>query len=302
LRGGDALDYQEADYGEQAMTFDMNRTWDEAVALMRTNFQLLAVIAGVFLLLPTVVFYLGFPELLVPTTPEEQLSNEEALALVARVFPVIILMILVQMVGYLAMISLIGGGRPTVGEAIASAAKALPTLLATFVTMLALGLVAGLLLSIVLALVVVGLSLVLGEGAVIGLTILLYIVLLAVMFYLYARIAPLLPVIAIERVRGFVQPLKRAWKLTQGAGRRLFAFFALLFVAYFVISMVAAIVLQALGLFTPEALAGGGVLTFALVSSVIGALLAMLLSGILVSIHRQLAGTAPPAADEEFDA
>ena len=85
------------------------------------------------------------------------------------------------------------------------------------------------------------------------------------------------------------------------AKARLFAFFALLFVAYIVISMVAAIVLQALGLFTPEALAGGGVLAFALVSSVIGALLAMLLSGILVSIHRQLAGNAP-TADEDYDA
>jgi hypothetical protein len=282
------------------MTFDMNRTWDEALALMRANFQLLAVIAGVFLLLPTVMFYLGFPELLVPPEPG-QLSNDEALAAVGRVFPVIILMILVQMVGYLAMIALIGGSRPTVGEAIASAVKALPTLLATFITILAVAMLGGVALSIALALVLVALSLVLGEGAVIGLTILLYIVLLGVMFYLYARIAPLLPVIAIERARGFVQPLKRAWKLTQGSGRRLFAFFALLFVAYIVISMVAAIVLQALGLLTPEALAGGGVLTFALVSSVIGALLAMLLSGILVSIHRQLAGTAP-AADEEYDA
>jgi hypothetical protein len=282
------------------MTFDMNRTWDEALALMRANFQLLAVIAGVFLLLPTVMFYLGFPELLVPPEPG-QLSNDEALAAVGRVFPVIILMILVQMVGYLAMIALIGGSRPTVGEAIASAVKALPTLLATFITILAVAMLGGVALSIALALVLVALSLVLGEGAVIGLTILLYIVLLGVMFYLYARIAPLLPVIAIERARGFVQPLKRAWKLTQDSGRRLSAFFALLFVAYIVISMVAAIVLQALGLLTPEALAGGGVLTFALVSSVIGALLAMLLSGILVSIHRQLAGTAP-AADEVYDA
>ena len=38
------------------MTFDMNRTWNEALSLVRANFQLLAVIAGVFLLLPTVVF------------------------------------------------------------------------------------------------------------------------------------------------------------------------------------------------------------------------------------------------------
>ena len=35
------------------MQFDMNRTWSQAVALVRANFQLLAVIAGIFLLLPT---------------------------------------------------------------------------------------------------------------------------------------------------------------------------------------------------------------------------------------------------------
>jgi hypothetical protein len=283
------------------MTFDMNRTWEEALALMRANFQLLAVIAGVFLLLPTVVFYLGFPEIIVPPAAGEQLSNDETIALAAKLFPAVILMILVQMVGYLAMITLIGGARPTVGEAIASAVRALPTLLATFVTLVAIGVLGGFLLSILMVLVIAGLALVLGEGALLGLSLLLYFVLLGVMFYLYARISPLLPVIAIERARGFVQPLRRAWTLTKGAGRRLFAFFALLFVAYIVISMVAAIGLQALGLLTPEALSGGGVLTFALVSSVIAALLAMLMSGVLVSIHRQLAGTAA-AADDEYDA
>ncbi|MGV3555591.1 MAG: hypothetical protein ACO1OD_10070 [Croceibacterium sp.] len=283
------------------MTFDMNRTWDEALALVRGNFQLLGVIAGVFLLLPTVVFYLGFPEILVPPPPDQELSNDEALALAAKLFPAVILMILVQMVGYLAMIALIGGARPTVGEAIGSAIKALPTLLATFVTLFAIGLLGGVLLTILLALIVAGLALVLGEGALIGLSILIYIVLIGVMFYAYARISPLLPIIAIERARGFVQPLKRAWSLTRGAGRRLFAFFALLFVAYIVISMVAGIVLQALGLLTPEAMTGGGVLAFALVASVIAALLAMLMSGFLVSIHRQLAGKEP-VADEKFDA
>jgi hypothetical protein len=283
------------------MTFDMNRTWEEALALMRANFQLLAVIAGVFLLLPTVVFYLGFPEIIVPPAAGEQLSNDETIALAAKLFPAVILMILVQMVGYLAMITLIGGARPTVGEAIASAVRALPTLLATFVTLVAIGVLGGFLLSILMVLVIAGLALVLGEGALLGLSLLLYFVLLGVMFYLYARISPLLPVIAIERARGFVQPLRRAWTLTKGAGRRLFAFFALLFVAYIVISMVAAIGLQALCLLTPEALSGGGVLTFALVSSVIAALLAMLMSGVLVSIHRQLAGTAA-AADDEYDA
>ena len=283
------------------MTFDMNRTWNEALSLVRANFQLLAVIAGVFLLLPTVVFYLGFPEIIVPPAAGEQLSDDETIALAAKLFPAMILMILVQMVGYLAMIALIGGARPTVGEAIGSAVKALPTLLATFLTLVAIGVAGGFLLSILLALVIVGLALLVGEGALIGLTILLYIVLLGVMFYLYARISPLLPVIAIERARGFVQPLRRAWTLTKGAGTRLFAFFALLFVAYIVISMVAGIVLQALGLLTPEALTGGGVLAFALVASVIAALLAMLMSGILVSIHRQLAGKGP-AADDEFDA
>ena len=283
------------------MTFDMNRTWNEALSLVRANFQLLAVIAGVFLLLPTVVFYLGFPEILVPPPPGQELSNDEAFALAARLFPAVLLMILVQMVGYLAMIALIGGARPTVGEAIASAVGALPTLLATFLTLVAIGVLGGFLLSILMVLVIAGLALVLGEGALLGLSLLLYFVLLGVMFYLYARISPLLPVIAIERARGFVQPLRRAWTLTKGAGRRLFAFFALLFVAYIVVSIVAAIGLQALGLLTPEALSGGGVLTFALVSSVIAALLAMLMSGVLVSIHRQLAGKAP-AADDEYDA
>lgn len=285
------------------MTFDMNRTWDEALGLVRGNFQLLAVIAGVFLLLPTVLFYLAFPEILAPSAATgQELSDDQALAMLGTLFPAILLVILVQMIGYLAMISLIGGGRPTVGEAIMSAARSLPTLIATFITLFVIMVVGGVLLGVGLGLVVAGLALAFGEGSVIPLAILLYIVLIGVMFYLYARISPLLPVIAIERARGFLQPLKRAWRLTKGAGRRLFAFFALLFIAYMVIAIVVGIVMQAFGFITPEAISSGAVLVFALVSSLLGALLAVLLSAILVSIHRQLTAAEPARGAEEFDA
>ena len=285
------------------MKFDMNRAWDDALSLVRKNFQLLAVIAGVFLLLPSILFYLAFPDFAEMTAvePGAELSNDQAWAFLARFLPAMLLMFLIQFVGSLAMIVLIGGERPTVGEAISRAVRGVPTLLATGISIFVLGTLGILLLSIAVTLIVAVLALVLGDGAIAVLAFLVYLVLVPAVFYFYVRISVVLPVIALERERGFVRPLKRAWKLTAPVSRRLFAFFALLFVAYVVISLLLLLVMQGFGLLTPDVMSGGAVFALGLVSSVIGALVAMLFTGILVAVYRQLAGGSPAAREYEAD-
>lgn len=285
------------------MTFDMNRAWEDGVALVKGNFQLLAVIAGVFLLIPSIVFYLAFPDFvgLAAIEPGAEMTDEQAWAFLSRFAPAMLVLLLVQFIGSMAMIILIGGERPTVGEAIARAVRSLPTLIATAISIFVIGVLGMLLVILALTLVALALGLVLGEGGTAALVALLYVVLLPAIFYLYVRIAVVLPVVGLERARGFLQPLRRAWALTRGSGLRLFGFFALLFVAYIVISLLVVIVIQALGLLTPEGLTGSSVFAVGLVSSVIGALVSMVAAGIIVAVYRQLANGAG-SADLEYEA
>ena len=51
------------------MNFDMNTCWSRAVDLLQSNFQLLLIIAAVFLLLPTLAFYMLVPDLQVLADP-----------------------------------------------------------------------------------------------------------------------------------------------------------------------------------------------------------------------------------------
>lgn len=58
------------------MKLDMNAIWSRGMALVRENLQLLAVIAGVFFLLPTLAFYFlvpGMEQLMVPGADPEVL-------------------------------------------------------------------------------------------------------------------------------------------------------------------------------------------------------------------------------------
>lgn len=288
------------------MNFDMNRTWSQAVALVRANFQLLAVVAGVFLLLPALAFYLFNPDLLevfVGGRTVEQIDATIA-AMVPRLLGFGLVVLICQIIGQAALVALVGQHRPTVGEAIGLGARALPSLVGAlivfFVGMYAVGLVVSLVLAPVALLFGAALT---AGGALAGL---ISIALLVVQLYLMVRCMMALPVIVLEHQRNPWKALVRSWRLTAGHAWRILAFVILLGVAYFVIVLLVMFVLGAIGLIAGaesngQGIGTGSVLGFAAVASVMGAAVAMLASGVLVSMHRQLAGGGEPD-DVEFDA
>lgn len=284
------------------MQFDMNRTWSQALALVRKNFQLLAVIAGVFMLLPSVLFYVAFPDILamMSVTADPEVVETQMLSMMPQLPIVGLAALLLQMVGYMAMVALIGNGRPTVGQSIVRGIKGLPALLGAIILFaagyIAVTLVLGLVTGLLAALFGMG-----SEGAVAGLGAILSTVLLAVVFYVMVRFCLTLPGIVLERL-GAVAALRRSWRLTSSRAGAIFAFFALLFVAYMVISLLLFIVFGAFGFVAGSQLMGGTALVLGLLSGVVGALTAVLLSGILVSIHAQLTGGGAEQRDLEFDA
>jgi hypothetical protein len=287
------------------MNFDMNRTWSQAVALVRANFQLLAIIAGVFLLLPALAFYLLNPELVQVLAAGE--NTEQVDALVEGMMPGLLIYGLVvfigQMIGQAALVALVGRHRPTVGEAIKLGARVLPSLVGALIVFLVGIYVVALVLSLVVALVAALLGTSASGGAFGGFT---AIVLLVIEVYLMIRCMMALPVIVLEHQLNPIKALRRSWRLTSTHAWKILGFVLLLGIVYFVIVLLIMLVLGAIGLATggdpaSQQLGPGSAAGFAVVASVMGALVAMLTSGILVSMHRQLAGASEPR-DVEFDA
>jgi hypothetical protein len=288
------------------MNFDMNRTWSQAVALVRANFQLLAVVAGVFLLLPTLAFYLFNPDVLQVFAAGRTVEQIDAMiaAMLPRLLAFGLAVFVGQMIGQAALVALVGRHRPTVGEAIGLGARALPSLIGALILIFLGMYVVGLALSLVVALMALLFGAALTAGG--ALTGLISVAILVIQLYLMVRCMITLPVIVLEHQRNPWKALVRSWRLTAGHAWRIFAFVVLLGVAYFVIVLLVMFVLGAIGLIagadpSGKAIGPGSVLGFALVASVTGAAVAMLASGVLVSMHRQLAGGGEPQ-DVEFDA
>ena len=283
------------------MFFNMNRTWSQAMALVRANFQLLAIIAGVFLLLPALVFALVMPAQIDWVALGE---NPEAMsrAMGAIAGPLILYglaSIILQFIGYGAMVALLGGNRPTVGEAIMLSLRCLLTMAgATLLFVLAYVVGAGLI-SIVAGLIAGALGAIGSTAGAAVLTVVVMLVLLVAVLYVMTRLSLTLPIVVLDHVRNPVTALRRSWTLTGPQAWSIFGFYALLFIAYLVISLLLFGLLGAiaagLGQGPGAALFGG------LINGVIGALLAMVMSGILVSMNQQLAGRASVPVSTTFE-
>lgn len=264
------------------MEFSLSTVWSRAMALVGSNFQLLALIAGIFMLLPSLLFYVGMPDMLAmlmqPSEDPELLAQQ-----IVEQAPTFILvfsgLMIFTMIGYGAMVRLIGPDRVTVGESIVSALRALPTLIACLLIFV----VGYFIVAVVLGILVAMLSAVVGTT---GASALMTLTLLLAIGYVFARLCIMMPVIVNDGLRNPFAAYARSWKLTRPAAWRIFGFFILLAIAYMVISL---LFFSVIGMLTALT---GGMFFFGLVSSLIGMVVAMVLSGVLVGIHEQL---APPA-------
>ncbi len=272
------------------MKFDMNRAWSQATAMVSANWQYLALIAGIFFLLPNLLMVVAFPDmmgmLLNPAGDPEQLAAQIQTQLIP-LFAMIVVVMLLSIVGYAAMVSLLGPNRPTVGEALRATMRALPTLLGMVAVSLVGYVVLGLAAGLVMVLVVLALSFVIGE---IAATMLAVIVFLVVLLWLAMRFILVTPAVMLDGERNPVRAFVRSWKLTGPHHSRIFGFFILLMVAYAVISMVVSMVTGLIG----------NLFVIGLVSGLLGAAVGMVLTAVIVAIHSQASGDGPATA-QTFD-
>ncbi|WP_370032627.1 glycerophosphoryl diester phosphodiesterase membrane domain-containing protein [Qipengyuania mesophila] len=261
------------------MKFDLDTAWKDATGLLSRNFGLLAVIAGVFFFLPYAGITLALPEVSQLQNAQATGNPEVMMAAVTDLYVgywwVFLILAVIQGAGLLAMLALVRRrANPTVGEALTTGARSVPSYIA-----------AQLMQS---ALIVIVAMLLVGFGAVTGLQMLAAlggVIAFVVICYLVTKLSLAAPVIAIEGELNPLRALQRSWSLTRGNSMRLFAFYLLLLIAFIVLSAVLSLVFGlGFALFGEQA----ALLGEAVVSGFVNATMIVIMVCVLAAVHTQL--------------
>lgn len=267
----------------------MSEAWSEATALIGANREVLLIVAGIFFFLPALALSFALGDMRELMQAGDAAAMQQALAeSYGAIWWLMLLGLLVQIVGYLALLALLrDASKPTVGDAIKTALiGTLPAFAAYLLVLLAISIAVG---------VLIGVAAATGSAAVVGIV---GIVSAVVTATLLVKSALASPVIAIEKTYNPFKALARSWRLTKGHGLRLFLFFLLIFIVYMVVSLVVGMVLQALLLVLGESMA---VVVNGLLSGLLGAAVAVVLIAVLAAVHRQLAGPSAEAVSATFE-
>jgi hypothetical protein len=274
--------------------FSMSAAWNDAVALLRANRQVVLVVAGVFFFLPYLAMILLMPDYAAtvggPGAPQPA-TMDEALEQISGVYRDIwwaaLLLAVVQGIGMLGLLALLTDrDRPTVGEALAKGAKYFLPYLGTQI------LIALIVVALVMVPVTIGAAAGAGAGVLVGLLAAVAIVYLLVKFSLTT------PVIVVDGVMNPIAALGRSWALTKGNSLRLFLFYLLLFIVLIVVSMVLTI---PIGIVTAMSGGDGAVIVSGLVNALLNLVALTVILAVVAAIHRQLSGAAPAAVSATFE-
>ena len=261
---------------------DTNAAWKEASAIVSANREVLLALAGVFFMLPSLAAAViaGQPEVIPGMKPEQMMTVMKAFY--ARFWWLMLLSLAIQIVGLLAMLTLMRDrSRPTVGQAIRSGLPGALSALVSWILMIVGLSVAGGLLIVVSAVISPILATV---------VVLLFVV---TSIYVTVRLILVAPVVTVESVFNPLTAMARSWRLTKGNFWRIFAFVWLITILFL---LVAAIIMAVIGLVLAVASSGEPQRIIAAVfSSALGAVGAVYFAAVVAAIHRQLGG--PAAAD-----
>lgn len=275
---------------------DMGTAWTQATGLMSTNRDTISAIAGLFFFLPALASGPLLPGLSNPPQPSPDADPELVFramadqigAVYAANWPLILALVVVQFIGSMSLFALLTDrGNPTVGEALRTGVRSLPSYFAAqLVTVFGASLAIG---------IPVGVLSAFGGPAVAVMALLVAMVLI---LYVMVKLSLTAPVIAIEGQLNPLAALARSWQLTKGNSVRILALVVLLVLVFGVIALIVGgileLVFSALG--GTVALIGGSV-----IDALVNSLLAVVFLAVTVAIYRQLAGASPEREAELFE-
>lgn len=273
---------------------DMGRAWTLATSLMGGNRDTIGAIAGLFFFLPSFAASVFMPELANPPPPNTNspAAMEAAFAQIAAIYadnwPLFVAIFVIQFIGSMSLFALLSDrGNPTVGEALGTGIRSIPSYLAAqLIVTLGAGLAVGVPLGIVSAA---------APGAAVALVL---VAALVAMIYLFIKLSLIAPVIAVEGERSPIKAITRSWRLTKGNSVRIALF---LFLLMFTIGIIAALVSGLLGVVL--AAFGEPVTTIGInvVSALVNAVVTVIFLVVTAAIHRQLAGPSSEALVDTFE-
>ncbi|MXO60859.1 hypothetical protein GRI89_15055 [Altererythrobacter salegens] len=275
--------------GEQTMKLEMNRAWNDAMALVGANKDVVFVVAGVFFFLPYLAFMLMMPDL--ATSMTDPAADEQAFEKMGefygRMWWLIILVSLLQGIGMLGILALLTDHRrPTVADALKIGVRKVLSYIAAY---LIVGCGFGL-----LAVVLVGLT----AAASTALATIGFVILIPLLFYAFTKFSLVPAVLVKEDVGNPITALSRSWQLTKGNSFRLLGFYFLLGLALVVVMIVISLVVTfVFALLGPEAMLFGN----GLISALMNAVWATGFLAVLSAVHDQFAGTSGSKISDTFE-
>ncbi|MEO1647898.1 MAG: hypothetical protein AAFR32_03660 [Pseudomonadota bacterium] len=283
------------------MSFDMNAAWMRALDLVKENFQLLAVVAGVFFLLPSLAIYLLAPDAMTALSDPSLFSDPDAdpeLVLqqfqeeLGPIFAISGVISIVQFAGYGAMVGLMGRRRPTVGESVLKGAAATPSTFAVLLIFFLLYLLA--LLIVIVPFGLIGGLLGLPElGAIAAFPAALSSV------WIMARMSLSLPVMILENTLNPIKATLRSFKLTHKNQWMILLFWTVLFIGYFIFALLFTGLIGVVSGLTGQGIIGS--LILGLSNGATAMVFGMFLCGLGVAIYEQLAGLQSEDVAEIFE-
>ena len=226
------------------MKFDMGRAWSDTVDMISKNFGLIATVLGLFFFLPAFASVLLFPGLSAQP-PEPPVGAEPDVVLeamrdyfvgiAANYWWVFLVIIVLQYAGSIALLALFRKDRkPTVGEALKAGFAGTPT----YIAILILTSIAYMLIIAVPVLLGAAISPIL--GALLILPALIAVVYVGVKWSLAAA------VIGMEGQLNPITVLQRSWRLTKGNSIMIFLFLLVLAIIALLIYFVVVLSLSAI--------------------------------------------------------
>lgn len=271
------------------MHFDMNTCWSRALELLSGSSQLLLIIAGVFVFLPAVGFYLLVPDIqmFMDPTIDQSVLQERMGEVLGPLVGAGLVATFCQFAGYAAMIALMGKSRPTVGEALGTGLRVLPSTIAVLILFLLVYFVGALL-------IVLPFSLIAGASGAPALGLIGIGPVMLYSVWLMARLSMTMPEMVMVGTLNPVTAMSRSWSMTKAKQWPIMMFWTVLFAIFMILGLLFNGVVGVVA-----ALAGSGTVQLLIVGSSNG--FTSVLSGILtcalaVAMYAQLSVPAKPGS------
>jgi hypothetical protein len=237
-------------------TLDYGATWNDAMALFKTHSEVALAVAGVFILLPLILFGYMLPTDEVAPAATGEAALKQLTDMLSMLAPWLIGLTILSLIGTLAIFHMIlDADTPTVAEGLMRSSQ-------SFFTVLLARLIAGLA-------IVIGLFLLIVPG-----------------IYFSIKFSQIEAVVVAEKIRNPLEALSRSWAVTKGNSIQIFGFLLVIgivfILSYFVINVILGIGLT-LALSVDMAQ-----FVLMVISSTLQTLFSLLMVFVYAAIYRQL--------------